>query len=84
VTTRTSNARYLRCLFSDPAPALDALCAEYGSICGLGYAGVRLAIIGGPALMHEMFSRRTESIINDDAAPCNERSHVCASTAGSG
>ena len=51
-----ANARYVRRLFSDPAPALDALRAEFGPICGLGYPGVRLAIVGGPPLMHEMFS----------------------------
>jgi cytochrome P450 len=53
-----ANARYLRRLFSDPAPALDSLRAEYGPICGLGFPGVRLAIIGDPALMHEMFSMK--------------------------
>ena len=51
-----ANARYVRRLFSDPAPALDALRAEFGPICGLGYPGVRLAIVGVPTLMHEMFS----------------------------
>ena len=55
------NARYIRRLFSDPAPALDALRAEYGLICGLGYPGVRLAIIGGPAIMHEMFSMKADA-----------------------
>ena len=56
-----ANARYLQRLFSDPAPALDALRAEYGPICRLGYPGVRLAIIGGPALMHEMFSMKADA-----------------------
>ena len=56
-----ANASYIRRLFRDPAPALDALRAEYGPICGLGYPGVRLAIIGDPALMHEMFSMRADA-----------------------
>ena len=56
-----SNAHYIRRLFNDPAPALDSLRAEYGPICGLGYPGVRLAIIGDPALMHEMFSMKADA-----------------------
>ncbi len=56
-----ANVRYLRRLFNDPAPALDALRAEYGPICGLGYPGVRLAIIGDPASMHEMFSMKADA-----------------------
>ena len=56
-----TNATYLRRLFSDPAPALDSLRAEFGPICGLGYPGVRLAIIGEPALMHEMFSMKADA-----------------------
>jgi cytochrome P450 len=58
---RGANARAVRQLFSDPATALDSLRTEYGPICGLGYPGVRLAIIGDPALMHEMFSMKADS-----------------------
>jgi cytochrome P450 len=56
-----ANAQYIRRLFSDPALALDALRTEYGPICRLGYPGVRLAIIGGPTLMHEMFSMKADA-----------------------
>jgi cytochrome P450 len=56
-----ANLRYVRRLFSDPAPALDSVRAEYGPICGLGFPGVRLAIIGDPALMHEMFSMKADA-----------------------
>lgn len=56
-----ANARYLRRLFNDPAPALDDLRAEFGPICGLGYPGVRLAVIGGPPLIHEMFSMKADA-----------------------
>jgi cytochrome P450 len=56
-----ANAGYLRRLFSDPAPALDALHAQFGPICGLGYPGVRLAIIGDPALMHEIFAMKADA-----------------------
>ncbi len=56
-----ANIRYLRQLFSDPAPALDALRAEFGPICGLGYPGVRMVIVGDPELIHEMFSMRADA-----------------------
>ena len=56
-----TNARYVRRLFSDPAPALNALRAEFGPICGLGYPGVRLAVIGGPSLIHEMLSMKADA-----------------------
>ena len=50
------NLRRVRHLFSDLAPALDELHASYGPICGLGGPGVRIAVIGDPTLIHEMFS----------------------------
>jgi cytochrome P450 len=56
-----ANARYMRQLFSDPASALDALRAGYGPLCGLGFPGVRLAIVGGPAEMNEMFSMKADA-----------------------
>ena len=56
-----ANAHYLRRLLSDPAPALDALRAQFGPICGLGYPGVRLVIIGDPALMHEIFAMKADA-----------------------
>ena len=50
------NLRRVHRLFSDLAPALDELHAAYGPICGLGGPGVRIAVIGDPTLIHEMFS----------------------------
>jgi cytochrome P450 len=50
------NLRQIRHLFNDLAPALDELHASYGPICGLGGPGVRIAVIGDPTLIHEMFS----------------------------
>ncbi len=51
-----ANLRQVRHLFSDLAPALDELRAAYGPICVLGGPGVRIAVIGDPALIHEIFS----------------------------
>jgi cytochrome P450 len=50
------NLRQVRHLFGDLAPALDELHFAYGPICGLGGPGVRIAVIGDPILIHQMFS----------------------------
>lgn len=50
----------LRRLFRDPQLALDALRAEYGPVCGLGFGPVRLAIVGGPEALRELFAAPVE------------------------
>ena len=55
------NLRRLRHLFSDLAPALDELNSAYGPICRLGVPGVRIVVIGDPALIHEMFSMKADT-----------------------
>lgn len=40
---------------------LDELVATYGSICGLGVGPVRMAIVGDPAAMRELFAMPTDS-----------------------
>jgi cytochrome P450 len=54
------NLRRLHHLFSDLAPALDELNSAFGPICQLGIPGVRIVVIGDPALIHEMFSMRVD------------------------
>jgi cytochrome P450 len=46
----------MRALLSDPAPALDELRREYGPVVELGVGGLRLAVIGDPTVMREMFA----------------------------
>lgn len=46
----------IRRLMSDPRPVLDELCDEFGPIVGLGAGPMRLAIVGDPPAMREMFS----------------------------
>lgn len=55
------NLRRTREILSDPASALDRLGATYGPICGLGWPGVRLAVIGGPEVQRQMFSQSADS-----------------------
>lgn len=55
------NLRRIREIFSDPASALDRLSQTYGPVCGLGLPGMRLAVIGGPAVIHEMFSHSADA-----------------------
>ena len=56
-----ANLRALRHLFDDLGPALDDLHATYGPICKLGVPGVRVVVIGDPALAHEMFSMKADT-----------------------
>ena len=51
------NLSRMRVLLSDPASALDGLSQAYGPICGLGLPGARLAVIGGPEVLRELFSQ---------------------------
>jgi cytochrome P450 len=54
--TGRDNLRLMRAVLSDPAPALDELRRRYGPVVELGVRGVRLAVIGDPVVMREMFS----------------------------
>ncbi|MEO6124257.1 MAG: cytochrome P450 [Ilumatobacteraceae bacterium] len=56
-----ANLRKLHHLFSDLAPALDELSSDYGPICELGVPGVRIVVIGDPALIHEMFTMKVDT-----------------------
>jgi cytochrome P450 len=58
---RTENLRRIRQLFNDVAPALDGLRAVYGPICGLGFPGARIVVIGDPALMQQMFAMKPDA-----------------------
>ncbi len=53
--------RRVRQLFSDPATALDGLSAAHGPISEVRLGPTRIVVIGGPGLLHEMFSMPAES-----------------------
>ena len=55
------NLRRMRHIFSDPSAALDELRAAYGPISGLGSGPVRLAVVGDPELLREMFAMGADS-----------------------
>jgi cytochrome P450 len=46
---------YLRRLFRDPQPVLDELNERYGPLVGLGAGPVRLAVVGDPVALRELF-----------------------------
>lgn len=56
-----ANLRGFIHLFNDLGPALDELNASYGPICRLGVPGVRVVVIGDPALAHEIFSMKADT-----------------------
>ena len=53
--------RRVRQLFRDPSTALDGLRNVYGPISELRLASTRIAVIGDPGLLHQMFSMPVES-----------------------
>jgi len=53
--------RRVRELFRDPSRALDRLHQTYGPISELRLGSIRIAVIGGPDLLHEMFAMPAES-----------------------
>ncbi len=48
-------------LLNDIAPALDGLNAAYGPICQVGVPGLRVVVLGDPALIHEMVSMKADA-----------------------
>lgn len=53
--------RLLRQLFNGPQPVLDELSARFGPVVGLGAGPVRMAIVGGPTELRQLFGTPTES-----------------------
>ena len=51
---------YLRRLFSDPQPLLDELRADYGPMVAMGGGPVRMAIVGDPVALRELFGAGTD------------------------
>nr|MDQ3294057.1 cytochrome P450 [Actinomycetota bacterium] len=53
---RRAQVRYLRTLLRDPQPVLDELRDRYGPVCGLGFGPARMAIVGGPEALRDLFA----------------------------
>ena len=51
----------LRRLFLDPQPVLDELSASYGPVVGLGAGPVRMAVVGSPTALRQLFATPTDS-----------------------
>ncbi len=52
---------YLRRIFKEPQPVLDTLRDEYGPIVGLGAGPLRMAIVGDPAALQQLFRMPTDA-----------------------
>ena len=52
--------RYLRRLFRDPSPVLDELREAYGPVCALGAGPARMAVVGDPDALRDLFSASTD------------------------
>ena len=51
----------LRRIFKDPQPVLDELAGRFGPIYGLGAGPVRMAIVGDPVALRELFASPTDA-----------------------
>ncbi len=51
-----ANLRLTRAIFRAPVPVLEELRATYGPVCRLGGGPARLAVVGDPALVHELLA----------------------------
>ena len=52
---------FLRRMLSNPQPVLDELYAQYGPLCGFGSGPMRMAIIGAPSMLDELFAMPNDS-----------------------
>jgi cytochrome P450 len=50
----------IRRLLADPTPVLDELSQRYGSMCRFGAGPMRMAVVGDPTALREMFAMPTE------------------------
>ena len=55
------NLRLTRGLFTDPAPVLDTIAKRYGGMCSLGAGPLRVAIVGDPASIREVFAHGADT-----------------------
>jgi cytochrome P450 len=76
--TAREQLRCARRLFSDPQPVLDALTAAHGPLVGLGAGPVRMAVVGDPRAIRELFAMRT------DRFRWNHKFNLLAVVVGSG
>jgi cytochrome P450 len=51
----------LRRIFADPVPVLDELAGRFGPVYGLGFGPVRMAVVGDPVALRELFATPTDS-----------------------
>lgn len=51
----------LRKIFTDTQNALDEMASTYGPVAGLGAGPVKLAVVGDPVALHELFGLPTDS-----------------------
>jgi cytochrome P450 len=51
----------LRRIFADPIPVLDELADRLGPVYGLGFGPVRMAVVGDPVALRELFATPTDA-----------------------
>jgi len=51
----------MRRLLREPQPVLDELRGRFGPICGLGWGPARMAVVGEPGALRELFATSTDA-----------------------
>lgn len=59
--SRLAQIGYMRRILKDPQPVLDELRDEYGPVCAMGAGPMRMAIVGAPDGLDDLFATSNES-----------------------
>lgn len=59
--SRLAQIGYMRRILKDPQPVLDELRDEYGPVCAMGAGPMRMAIVGAPDVLDDLFATSNES-----------------------
>ena len=59
--TGIAQLRYLRRAFREPQPVLDELRNDFGPVCRFGFGPAKMAIVGDPAALKELFATSSGS-----------------------
>jgi cytochrome P450 len=54
---------YVRRILADPQPVLDELRSQYGPIVGLGAGPLRMAVVGDPSALRELFQMANDAFV---------------------
>jgi cytochrome P450 len=57
---RRHQPRLMKRILADPAPTLDEIAERYGPMCGFGAGPLRMAVVGDPVALRELFAMSSD------------------------